>query len=67
MIKFKDFRDDRENYNSGVNQANIDLNTWLKENHVKIISIETINKVSGSMAITSTRFDAIRLWYTERD
>ena len=64
-IKFHDFRGDRQTFDRGEWQATIDMNKWLEDKNIDVISVETIFKVSGSMASTSSRFEAIRLWYKE--
>ncbi|WP_318351475.1 hypothetical protein [Klebsiella quasipneumoniae] len=58
-IKFHDFRDDRQTFDREW-QATIDMNKWLEDKNIDVISVETIFEVSGSMASTSSRFEAIR-------
>ncbi|EOC0702591.1 hypothetical protein ACIU3Q_005808 [Salmonella enterica subsp. enterica serovar Kokomlemle] len=63
MIKFKDFRDDRKTFDRGVEQATIDMNKWILNRQIEVISIETILNVKGNMISTLDAFEAIRLWY----
>ncbi|EBA4611917.1 hypothetical protein AHR05_004938 [Salmonella enterica subsp. salamae] len=65
MIKFKDFRDDRKTFDRGVEQATIDMNKWILNRQIEVISIETILNVKGNMISTLDAFGAIRLWYKE--
>ncbi|HAG0017847.1 TPA: hypothetical protein G8O67_005246 [Salmonella enterica] len=65
MIKFKDFRDDRKTFDRGVEQATIDMNKWILNRQIEVISIETILNVKGNMISTLDVFEAIRLWYKE--
>ncbi|EHX2188968.1 hypothetical protein K3T99_004744 [Salmonella enterica subsp. enterica serovar Kedougou] len=65
MIKFKDFRDDRKTFDRGVEQATIDMNKWILNKQIEVISIETILNVKGNMISTLDAFEAIRLWYKE--
>ncbi|HFJ2163306.1 TPA: hypothetical protein ACIPE5_004527 [Salmonella enterica subsp. diarizonae serovar 61:r:-] len=65
MIKFKDFRDDRKTFDRGVEQATIDMNKWILNRQIEVISIETIVNVKGNMISTLDAFEAIRLWYKE--
>ncbi|EBU1141079.1 hypothetical protein CSK00_21960 [Salmonella enterica] len=65
MIKFKDFRDDRKTFDRGVEQAMIDMNKWILNRQIEVISIETILNVKGNMTSTLDAFEAIRLWYKE--
>ncbi|ASG19281.1 hypothetical protein BB12_24910 [Salmonella enterica subsp. diarizonae] len=65
MIKFKDFRDDRKTFDRGVEQATIDMNKWILNRQIEVISIETILNVKGNMISTLDAFEAIRLWYKE--
>lgn len=48
-------------FDRGEWQATIDMNKWLEDKNIDVISVETIFEVSGSMASTSSRFEAIRL------
>ncbi|EAQ6365572.1 hypothetical protein CPC78_25955 [Salmonella enterica] len=65
MIKFKDFRDDRKTFDRGIEQATIDMNKWILNRQIEVISIETILNVKGNMISTLDAFEAIRLWYKE--
>ncbi|ASQ15671.1 hypothetical protein [Enterobacter cloacae] len=65
MIKFKDFRDDRKTFDRGVEQATIDMNKWILNRQIEVISIETILNVKGNMISTLDAFEAIKLWYKE--
>lgn len=65
MIKFKDFSDDRKTFDRGVEQATIDMNKWILNRQIEVISIETILNVKGNMISTLGAFEAIRLWYKE--
>ncbi|EAA9933824.1 hypothetical protein F9N64_21240 [Salmonella enterica] len=65
MIKFKDFRDDRKTFVRGVEQATIDMNKWILNRQIEVISIETILNVKGNMISTLDAFEAIRLLYKE--
>ncbi|ECI8027760.1 hypothetical protein E2G82_26940 [Salmonella enterica subsp. enterica serovar Ramatgan] len=65
MIKFKDFRDDRKTFDRGVEQATIDMNKWILNRQIEVISIETILNVKDNMISTLDAFEAIRLWYKE--
>lgn len=65
MMKFKDFRDDRKTFDRGVEQATIDMNKWILNRQIEVISIETILNVKGNMISTLDAFEAIRLWYKE--
>lgn len=65
MIKFKDFRDDRKTFDRGVEQATFDMNKWILNRQIEVISIETILNVKGNMISTLDAFEAIRLWYKE--
>ncbi|ECC3917666.1 hypothetical protein F8606_19465 [Salmonella enterica] len=65
MIKFKDFRDDRKTFDRGVEQATNDMNKWILNRQIEVISIETILNVKGNMISTLDAFEAIRLWYKE--
>ncbi|EBJ4206954.1 hypothetical protein DUG12_25575 [Salmonella enterica] len=65
MIKFKDFRDDRKTFDRGVEQATVDMNKWILNRQIEVISIETILNVKGNMISTLDAFEAIRLWYKE--
>lgn len=64
-VKFKDFRDDQQTSHRGEWQATIEMNKWLEDKNIDIISVETIFSVSGSMGGSSSRFESIRLWYKE--
>ncbi|EBU2765863.1 hypothetical protein CUL08_23235, partial [Salmonella enterica] len=61
----KDFRDDRKTFDRGVEQATIDMNKWILNRQIEVISIETILNVKGNMISTLDAFEAIRLWYKE--
>ncbi|EDQ1421626.1 hypothetical protein GPM40_004630 [Salmonella enterica] len=65
MIKFKDFRDDRKTFVRGVEQATIDMNKWILNRQIEVISIETILNIKGNMISTLDAFEAIRLLYKE--
>ncbi|EEC5709154.1 hypothetical protein QAA20_004693 [Salmonella enterica] len=48
-----------------VEQATIDMNKWILNRQIEVISIETILNVKGNMISTLDAFEAIRLWYKE--
>lgn len=60
MIKFVDFPGIKEGkflISRDENQAMLDMNKWIEDNEIEIISVETI------MEGDSVVFDCFRLWY----
>lgn len=62
MIKFVDFPGIKEGMfltSHDKNQALLDMNKWIKNNEIEMISIETI------MRGDSVVFDCFRFWYKD--
>lgn len=62
MINFKDFsgvEEGRFTISLDKNRAAVEMNEWIKNNEVSIVSIETI--------IQEHYFVCVRLWYKENE
>lgn len=69
MIKFRDFNRNRENSGGGeyscTMKLTMEMNQWIENHNIQVVSIETLFEVSGSMASTDTHLVGVRVWYKE--
>ena len=68
MINFKDFTGLKEStffISQDEKQATIDMNEWIENKNIQVISVETLTEVTGDGFSTDTCFIMLRLWYKE--